>query len=59
EKCPSANPPTTGSAQHRSARETAKADISTLQENGHFYLALTALKLKKVIVYNKFFEKYF
>ena len=41
EKCPSANPPTTDSALHRSERKTGKADISTLQESGHFYLALT------------------
>jgi hypothetical protein len=35
------NPPTTDSALHRSKRNTGKADISTLQESGHFYLALT------------------
>ena len=30
-----------GSAIHRSKRNTEKADISTLQETGHFNLALT------------------
>jgi len=43
------NPPTTDSALHRSKRKTGKADISTLQESGHFYLALTLLRRQLIL----------
>src|SRR3989338_8132574 len=45
EKCLLENPPTTDSALHRSKRKTGKAGISTLQESGHFYLALTGFEV--------------
>ena len=41
EICPSANPPSTDKPLHGNGSKTGIGDISTLQERGHFYLALT------------------